>query len=213
MSRVTSSLGRKNWYKLQVSDLWHLGNQPPLLGLGFFYFFKASPVLFHVCREAQPAGWLSTQEKIWCGCDWQDHDVLSGRLRFRNRIALGNCNGIASSELNWKCLSNIGMLVLLYPLSFYYPSSVLMGRQRGVCYFLVCAFLPSLPSPCPSLLKYLSNARRLVCPGRVRIVYNGRDHSCCCLSTCSCLDRRSTQEVRAIGPEKLELLQDKLLKP
>lgn len=51
-------------------------------------------------------------------------------------------------------------------------------------------------------------------PWRVRIVYNGRDHSCCCLSTCSCLDRGSTHtEVGAIGSDKLELLEDNVLKP
>lgn len=194
MSRVPRSLGRKSWYNLKVSDLWHLGKTASFLN----FFPPQSFPCFSSCLQG---GWLRTQEKVWCGCDWQGHDVLSGRLCFRNKIALGNCNGIASSDLSWKCLSNIGMLVLFYPLSFYNLSSILMGRQRGVCYFLVCAFLHSLPSPCLSPLKYLSNARRLVRPGRVRIVYNGRDHSCCCLSACSCLDRGSTKEVGAIGSE------------
>jgi len=70
MSRVPSSLGAKNWYKLIVSDLWHLENQPPLFILFYFIlfyfilfyfilfyfilFFQFSLVFRHACREARP---------------------------------------------------------------------------------------------------------------------------------------------------------------
>lgn len=145
MSRLPSHLGRKNRYKLKVSDLWHLGNQPPPFSIFFFFlnFLCFSSCLWGVL----PTGWLSTQEKIWCGCDWQGHDVLSGRLCVRNKTALGNCNGMVSRELSWKCLSTIGMLVLLYRLSFYYPSAILGRRERSLLFPMSTLFFPLSPLP------------------------------------------------------------------
>lgn len=111
--------------------------------LRIFLFFKASPVFHLACREAQPAGWLSTQRRVWWGCDWQGHGVLSRRFWFRNQVISGNFTGIASSDLNWSCFSNTGMLILFYAL-FFYSSAILVGRQRGLCYFLVHAIFSSL---------------------------------------------------------------------
>lgn len=129
---VPSSWARKYWYQFPTC-----------------IFVRASPVSHQACSEAQPTGWLSTQGTFRRGSDWQGHDVLSGRLCFRNKIALRNCNGIAPSErlLNWQCLSNTGMLTLLCPfcvLFFIYASP---GETEK---------LLLIPGPCFSSLSPLS---------------------------------------------------------
>lgn len=158
----------------------------PLSG---FLFFKAFSGFHLACREVQPAGWLSTQRRVWCGCDWQGHGVLSGRFWFRNQVVLGNFNGIASSDLKLS-FKHRDAHPFLSPFLLLFICNSCGETERSVLFPGLCYFFLS---PCLWSLKYLSNARRLVCPGRVRIVYNGRDHSCCCLSTCSCLDRGSTE--------------------
>lgn len=118
-----------------------------------------------------------------------------------------NCNGTASIEwlLNRKYLSNTGVLTLLCPLSVPLSICTSLGKRASVNSWPMLFF--PFPSPCLSPLKHLSNARRLVCPRRLRIVYNGKDPSCCCSSACSCLDRGSMEEVRAVGSEQPELFQ------
>lgn len=118
-----------------------------------------------------------------------------------------NCNGTTSIEqlLSRKCLSNMGVLILLCPLSIPFSICTSLGKQASVNSWSMFFF--PFPNLCLSPLKHLSNARRLVCPRRLRIVYNGKDPSCCCSSACSCLGRGSTKEVSAVGSEQPKLFQ------